>query len=150
MYKLPPIIENLDESLEDNLDKSLESLEDNLDESKFIGVANNTILSVLQNSSASLPSNLSTTSFPVNLNTTSFPVNLNTTSFPVNLSTTSFPVNLKIHKLYDNIHGEIVISTHALQITKHTWFQRLKDIKQLGTLYFKFPYANHTVYDHSI
>jgi HD superfamily phosphohydrolase len=51
---------------------------------------------------------------------------------------------------YDNIYGSITISNVAKSITTHPYFQRLKNIKQLGPLHFKFPYAVHSRYEHSI
>ncbi len=57
---------------------------------------------------------------------------------------------LKLHHQYDSIYGEIVISNYAKVITEHPWFVRLKDIKQLGPLHFKFPHADHSRYYHSI
>ncbi len=57
---------------------------------------------------------------------------------------------LGLYKQYDNIYGEITISTYAKTIIQHPWFQRLKDIKQLGPLHFKFPHADHTRFQHSI
>lgn len=57
---------------------------------------------------------------------------------------------LKLYKQYDNIYGEIIISNYAKIITAHPWFQRLKDIKQLGPLHFKFPHADHSRFYHSV
>lgn len=57
---------------------------------------------------------------------------------------------LKLYRQYDNIYGEITISNYAKTITLHPWFQRLKDIKQLGPLHFKFPHADHSRFNHSI
>lgn len=55
-----------------------------------------------------------------------------------------------LHVQYDNIHGCISISSIAKAITQHKYFQRLKDIHQLGPLHFKFPYADHSRFEHSI
>ncbi len=63
---------------------------------------------------------------------------------------TSTKKPLKLYRQYDNIYGEITISNYAKTITLHPWFQRLKDIKQLGPLHFKFPHADHSRFNHSI
>lgn len=57
---------------------------------------------------------------------------------------------IPLHYQYDNIYGLICISTIAKQLSDHPWFQRLKYIKQLGPLHFKFAYANHSRFEHSI
>lgn len=55
-----------------------------------------------------------------------------------------------VYYKHDIIHGKMKLS-HATQcITKHRYFQRLKDIHQLGPLYFKFPSGAHSRYEHSI
>ncbi len=59
-------------------------------------------------------------------------------------------IKLQMYRQYDNIYGEVIISNYAKMITDHRWFQRLKDIKQLGPLHFKFPHADHSRYHHSI
>lgn len=55
-----------------------------------------------------------------------------------------------LHLQYDNVHGCITISAIAKAVTHHKYFQRLKDIHQLGPLHFKFPYADHSRFEHSI
>jgi HD superfamily phosphohydrolase len=52
--------------------------------------------------------------------------------------------------IYDNIHGYIEISSIATKIIDTPIFQRLRDIHQTGVLYFVFPTANHTRFEHSI
>lgn len=59
-------------------------------------------------------------------------------------------IPLLSHVQYDNIYGSITISNYAKAITLHPYFQRLRNIKQLGPLHFKFPYANHSRFEHSI
>lgn len=59
-------------------------------------------------------------------------------------------LSLKLHVQYDNIYGAITISNYAKIITQHPYFQRLRNIKQLGPLHFKFSYAGHSRYEHSI
>lgn len=66
------------------------------------------------------------------------------------VSTKVIKLELKLHRQYDNIYGEVIISNYAKTIANHPWFQRLKDIKQLGPLHFKFPHADHSRYHHSI
>jgi hypothetical protein len=60
------------------------------------------------------------------------------------------PSYTDLHTQYDNIHGCIQISKVAKLITQHKYFQRLKEIHQLGPLHFKFPYADHSRFEHSI
>jgi hypothetical protein len=57
---------------------------------------------------------------------------------------------ITLHQQYDNIYGNITISNVAKLVTNHRYFQRLKQIKQLGPLHFKFPHANHSRFEHSI
>ncbi len=57
---------------------------------------------------------------------------------------------ITMHRQYDNIYGFITISNVAKLVITHRFFQRLKQIKQLGPLHFKFPFANHSRYEHSI
>ena len=56
--------------------------------------------------------------------------------------------NLK--EIYDPLHGYIQISSLALKIINTYEFQRLRDIKQLGTTYLVFPSATHTRFEHSL
>jgi len=58
--------------------------------------------------------------------------------------------NIQIVYQYDSIYGKIKISNYAKQISEHPWFQRLKNIKQLGLLHFKFPHAGHSRFEHSL
>lgn len=60
------------------------------------------------------------------------------------------PTYTDLYVRHDNIHGSIQISQVANQIIQHRYFQRLKEIHQLGPLHFKFPYANHSRFEHSI
>lgn len=52
--------------------------------------------------------------------------------------------------IYDPIHGFVSITYLAQQIIDTSEFQRMRDIKQLGTTYFVFPSATHTRFEHSI
>lgn len=50
----------------------------------------------------------------------------------------------------DPVHGSIKIQDEEIQILEHPFFQRLRNIKQLGFSEFVFPGATHTRYLHSI
>jgi putative nucleotidyltransferase with HDIG domain len=52
--------------------------------------------------------------------------------------------------IFDKIHGMIVLTPLMLAFIDTPEFQRLRQIKQLGTAQFIFPTANHTRFDHSI
>lgn len=50
----------------------------------------------------------------------------------------------------DPVHGSIHIKPEEVQILKAPFFQRLRNIKQLGFSEYSFPGATHTRYIHSI
>jgi HD superfamily phosphohydrolase len=50
----------------------------------------------------------------------------------------------------DPVHGSIRINDEEVDIIHHPFFQRLRNIKQLGFSEFVFPGATHTRYIHSI
>jgi len=50
----------------------------------------------------------------------------------------------------DPVHGSIKVLDSEIQIIEHPFFQRLRNIKQLGFSEFVFPGATHTRYIHSI
>jgi HD superfamily phosphohydrolase len=50
----------------------------------------------------------------------------------------------------DPVHGSINILDSEIEILEHPFFQRLRNIKQLGFSEFVFPGATHTRYIHSI
>jgi hypothetical protein len=50
----------------------------------------------------------------------------------------------------DPVHGSIAIDDAEIQILEHPFFQRLRNIKQLGFAEYVFPGATHTRYLHSI
>ena len=52
--------------------------------------------------------------------------------------------------IYDNIHGYIKVDTIATSIINTPIFQRLRNIHQTGILYYVFPTATHTRFEHSI
>ena len=56
----------------------------------------------------------------------------------------------KNKKIYDVLHGYIEITPLMSRIIDTPEFQRLRDIKQLGTVHFVFPSATHTRFEHSI
>lgn len=53
-------------------------------------------------------------------------------------------------EIRDPVHGSIAIDDAERQIILHPFFQRLRNIKQLGFSEFVFPGATHTRYLHSI
>ena len=50
----------------------------------------------------------------------------------------------------DDIHGPIELSIISVKIIDTPEFQRLRNIKQLGSAYFVFPSASHNRFEHSI
>jgi uncharacterized protein len=52
--------------------------------------------------------------------------------------------------ILDPIHGLIRMSEDEMKIISHPLFNRLRKIKQNTFLYFVFPSANHTRFEHSI
>ena len=50
----------------------------------------------------------------------------------------------------DPVHGSIHITKEIIPIIKHKFFQRLRNIKQLGFSEYVFPGATHTRFLHSI
>ena len=52
--------------------------------------------------------------------------------------------------LHDPIHGHILLEADLLCCVDTPHFQRLRDLKQLGTSYFVFPGACHNRFEHSI
>ncbi len=50
----------------------------------------------------------------------------------------------------DPVHGSIPIDDAEIAILEHPFFQRLRNIKQLGFSEYVFPGATHTRYLHSI
>ncbi|ETV91370.1 hypothetical protein H310_14049 [Aphanomyces invadans] len=50
----------------------------------------------------------------------------------------------------DQIHGYITMSPLCVSIIDTPQFQRLRDLKQLGTLYYVFPGASHNRFEHSL
>ena len=52
--------------------------------------------------------------------------------------------------IYDPIHGLMEFNDICLKIIDTPEFQRLRDIKQLGTCYYIFPGASHNRFEHSL
>ncbi|KYR01208.1 HD phosphohydrolase domain-containing protein [Tieghemostelium lacteum] len=50
----------------------------------------------------------------------------------------------------DVIHGHMEIPNYILEFVDTEQFQRLRDLKQIGTTNFVFPCANHTRFEHSL
>jgi uncharacterized protein len=53
-------------------------------------------------------------------------------------------------EIRDPVHGSIQIHDSEIQILEHPFYQRLRNIKQLGFSEYVFPGATHTRYLHSI
>lgn len=53
-------------------------------------------------------------------------------------------------EIRDPVHGSIAIHDAEIPVIEHAFFQRLRNIKQLGFSEFVFPGATHTRYLHSI
>lgn len=53
-------------------------------------------------------------------------------------------------EIRDPVHGSIAIHDAEIEILEHPFFQRLRNIKQLGFSEYVFPGATHTRYLHSI
>jgi len=53
-------------------------------------------------------------------------------------------------EIRDPVHGSIQIHDAEIEIIEHPFFQRLRNIKQLGFSEYVFPGASHTRYLHSI
>ena len=50
----------------------------------------------------------------------------------------------------DPIHGHIEVHPLCIKIIDTPQFQRLRNIKQLGTCYLVFPGASHNRFEHSL
>lgn len=50
----------------------------------------------------------------------------------------------------DPIHGHITLDLNQLMFIDTPQFQRLRDLKQLGSSCFVFPGGTHTRFEHSI
>lgn len=54
------------------------------------------------------------------------------------------------HNIRDTVHGYIPLSNDEIKIIDHKVFQRLRNVKQLGTTYLTYPGAVHTRFEHSL
>lgn len=52
--------------------------------------------------------------------------------------------------IFDNVHGFIYADPLEISIINSSFFQRLRDIKQLGLVEFVFPGASHNRFNHSL
>jgi deoxynucleoside triphosphate triphosphohydrolase SAMHD1 len=52
--------------------------------------------------------------------------------------------------IFDPLYGTVELTPKCLQIIDTTEFQRLRNIKQLGSCYYIFPGASHNRFEHSI
>ncbi|XAR48062.1 hypothetical protein NMG60_11030769 [Bertholletia excelsa] len=52
--------------------------------------------------------------------------------------------------VYDNVHGNIYLDSLALKFIDTEEFQRLRDLKQLGSVYMVYPGAVHSRFEHSL
>eukprot|EP01116_Phalansterium_solitarium_P001273 TRINITY_DN11064_c0_g1_i1.p1 TRINITY_DN11064_c0_g1~~TRINITY_DN11064_c0_g1_i1.p1 ORF type:complete len:489 (+),score=-0.20 TRINITY_DN11064_c0_g1_i1:32-1498(+) len=50
----------------------------------------------------------------------------------------------------DPVHGHVSIPKYCYEVIDTPQFQRLRDLKQLGTSYFVFPGASHNRFEHSL
>jgi deoxynucleoside triphosphate triphosphohydrolase SAMHD1 len=53
-------------------------------------------------------------------------------------------------QIYDNIHKYIKVSNYAKIIMHTPFFQRLRDLHQLGTCHYIWPTAKHSRFEHSL
>ena len=59
-------------------------------------------------------------------------------------------MNDKEKLIFDPIHGYMDFNPLCLQIIDTPEFQRLRNIKQLGTCYLVFPGSSHNRFEHSL
>jgi len=52
--------------------------------------------------------------------------------------------------IFDQVHGYLELSQLCIKIIDTPEFQRLRDLKQLGTCMYVFPGATHTRFEHSL
>lgn len=58
--------------------------------------------------------------------------------------------SLQLYHRYDAVYGKITLSQCSKKIIEHFVFARLRYIMQLGTVHFKYKYADHSRFEHSI
>jgi HD superfamily phosphohydrolase len=59
-------------------------------------------------------------------------------------------VEARLMRIRDPIHGTIPVDDHEKAVIDHRFFQRLRNVKQLGFGDLAFPGATHTRYAHSL
>jgi deoxynucleoside triphosphate triphosphohydrolase SAMHD1 len=52
--------------------------------------------------------------------------------------------------VHDPIHKSMMLPDPVIKIVDTPQFQRLRDLKQLGTVYFIYPGASHNRFEHSL
>ena len=61
------------------------------------------------------------------------------------------PDDIVFHRdIYDNVHGFIKVTELENKIIDSPYFQRLRNIRQLGLLDYVFPGALHNRFNHSL
>lgn len=61
-----------------------------------------------------------------------------------------FPSHFSSKVINDPVHGHITLPSHCIEAVDTPQFQRLRDLKQLGTSYFVFPGASHNRFEHCL
>lgn len=56
----------------------------------------------------------------------------------------------KTSQILDPIHGFIDLTSEMKEVIDTVWYQRLRDIKQMGNSYMVFPSAIHTRFEHCL
>jgi len=69
---------------------------------------------------------------------------------PLNLDYMACEFSVGSKTINDPIHGHICVPADVIAFIDTPQFQRLRDLKQLGTTYFVFPGASHNRFEHSI
>ncbi|OHS94008.1 HD domain containing protein [Tritrichomonas foetus] len=57
---------------------------------------------------------------------------------------------MKVHSPQDHIYGPLMIPSYCWPIIDSVEFQRLRFISQLGAVFYVYPCANHTRFEHSL
>ena len=55
-----------------------------------------------------------------------------------------------MRRIFDRVHGEVLLTPLASRMVDHAWMHRLDRIRQLGVCAFVYPSATHTRREHSI
>ena len=62
----------------------------------------------------------------------------------------TLPSRIMAKTINDPVHGHIQLSSEAMSVIDTPHFQRLRDLKQLGSTYLVFPGASHNRFEHSL